>query len=256
MQDNIQTILGELTQLKEKLQLIRPLPSEVFHSLRNDFLVKSTYHSNAIEGNTLTVYETKAILEDGITIAGKSMREHLEAINHKQAIILTEEIVKNKETFSERLIKEIHAIILHGIDQSNAGLYRKHNVIISGASHTPPNHIEVPQLMSELMVWYNKNNELHPLEKAAMLHSKFVNIHPFIDGNGRTARLLMNLELMKAGYLPIIIENEQRFKYYEILDIAAVEGNYIPFIQFVANYEKLELQRYIEIIEMNDNGEK
>lgn len=256
MQYNIQTILGELTQLKEKLQLIRPLPSEVVHSLRNDFLVKSTYHSNAIEGNTLTVYETKVILEDGITIAGKSMREHLEAINHKEAIILTEDIVKNREIFSGRLIKEIHAIILHGIDQSNAGVYREHNGIISGARHTAPNHIKVPQLMSELMVWYYSNNELHPLEKAAMLHSKFVNIHPFIDGNGRTSRLLMNLELIKAGYLPIIIENEQRFKYYEILDIGAVEGNYVPFIQFVANYEKLELQRYIEIIEAHDNAEQ
>src|SRR5690625_3612794 len=139
MQGNMQTILGKLTRLKEKLYLQRSLPSELVRSLRNDFLVKSTYHSNAIEGNTLTVYETKAILEDGITIAGKSMREHLEAINHKQAIILTEEIVKNKETLSERSIKELHAIILYGIDQPNAGLYRKHNVIISGANHTPPN---------------------------------------------------------------------------------------------------------------------
>jgi len=254
MQGNMQSIFGKLTRLKEKLYLQRPLPSELVKSLRNDFLVKSTYHSNAIEGNTLTVYETKAILEDGITIAGKSMREHLEAINHKQAIILTEEFVKSKEILSERLIKELHAIILYGIDQSNAGLYRKHNVIISGASHTPPNHIEVPQLMADLIVWYNRKNELHPLEKAAMLHSKFVNIHPFIDGNGRTSRLLMNLELIKAGYLPIIIENEQRFKYYEILDIAAVEQNYIPFIEFIANYEKQELQRYIEVIEAHDNA--
>ena len=253
MQGNMQTILGKLTRLKEKLYLQRSLPSELVRSLRNDFLVKSTYHSNAIEGNTLTVYETKAILEDGITIAGKSMREHLEAINHKQAIILTEEFVKSKEFLSERLIKELHAIILYGIDQSNAGLYRKHNVIISGASHTPPNHIEVPQLMTDLIVWYNQKNELHPLEKAVMLHSKFVNIHPFIDGNGRTSRLLMNLELIKAGYLPIIIENEKRFRYYEILDIAAVEQNYNPFIEFIANYEGQELQRYIEMIEAHDN---
>src|SRR5699024_6416944 len=105
------------------------------------------------------------ILEDGIMIAGKSMREHLEAINHRQAIILTEEIVKNKETLSERLIKELHAIILYGIDQSNAGLNRKHNVIISGANHTPPNHIEVPQLMAELMVWYNKKTSYILLKK-------------------------------------------------------------------------------------------
>jgi len=110
--------------------------------------------------------------------------------------------------------------------------------------------------MAELMVWYNKKNELHPFEKAAMFHSKFLNIHPFIDGNSRTARLLMNLELMKAGYLPIIIENEQRFKHFEILDIATVEENYVPCIQFVANYEKLELQRYVEMIEAHDNAEQ
>lgn len=255
MQGNIQTILEKLTQLKERLHLLRPLPNELVKSLRNDFLVKSTYHSNAIEGNTLTVYETKAILEDGITIAGKSMREHLEAINHKQAIILTEEIVKNKEIISERVIKELHAIILYGIDQSNAAVYRKHNVIISGASHTPPSHIEISQLMTDLLVWYNTETERHPLEKAAMLHSKLVNIHPFIDGNGRTSRLLMNLELIKAGYLPVIIESEQRFKYYEILDIAAVKGNYTPFIQFIADYEKQEIQRYLEIIETHDNAE-
>src|SRR5690625_979606 len=255
MQGNMQTILGKLTRLKEKLYLQRSLPSELVRSLRNDFLVKSTYHSNAIEGNTLTVYETKAILEDGITIAGKSMREHLEAINHKQAIILTEEIVKNKDALSEILIKELHAIILHRIDQSNAGTYRKHDVLRSGASHTPPRYLARQQLMENLIVWYNKKPKLHPLVKATMLHSKFVNIHPFVDGNGRTARLLMNLELIKSGYLPIIIESEQRFTYYEVLDIAAVEGNFTPFIQFIADYEKHELQRYVELMEAHDNAE-
>lgn len=253
MQYNIQTILEKLTQLKDELDLQPPLPSELVKSLRKDFLVKSTYHSNAIEGNTLTLYETKAILEDGITIAGKSMREHLEAINHKQAIILTEDIVNNKDVLSERLIKELHAIILHGIDQLSAGRYRNENVIISGANHTPPNAIAIPQLMSDLIFWYNAKSDLHPLKKAVMLHSKFVNIHPFIDGNGRTSRLLMNLELIQSGYLPVIIENEQRFKYYELLDLAAVEGNYLPFIQFIAKYEEIELQRYLKLIKSHVN---
>src|SRR5699024_7836052 len=217
------------------------LPSELVKGLRNDYLVKNTYHSNAIEGNTLTIYETKAIIEDGITIAGKSMREHLEAINHKQAIILTEEIVKNKEAISERIMKELLAIILHGIGPLNAGVYRNQDVIISGANHTPLRYTVVPQLMTDLKEWYDENNDLHPVEKAAIFSSKFVNIHPFVDRNGRTSRLLMNLELIKAGYLPIIIEKEQRFKYYEVLDIAAVEVNYIPLIQFVIDYEQHEL---------------
>lgn len=201
-----------------------------------------------VGGTPLTVYETKAILEDGITIAGKSMREHLEAINHKQAIILTEDIIKNKEMMSERIIKNLHAIILHGIDSSNAGVYRRSNVIISGASHMSPDYIKVPQLMEELMEWYHQEQSLHPIEKAAMLHSKLVNIHPFTDGNGHTSRLVMNLELIKSGYLPIIIEKERRFQYYEVLDTAAVKQDYRPFIKFVIEYEDKELKRYIKFI--------
>src|SRR5699024_7315481 len=119
--------LNELTNLKQKIDKQRPLPSELVRGIQKDYLVKHTYHSNAIEGNTLTIYETKAILEDGITVAGKSMREHLEAINHKQAILLTEDIISNHEDLSEKLIKEIHAIILHGIDKAKAGVYRKSN---------------------------------------------------------------------------------------------------------------------------------
>lgn len=253
---HLQHVLGELTALNDRLHLLRPLPSQLVVRLKADFLIKSTYESNAIEGNTLTIYETKAILEDGITIAGKSMREHLEAINHKQAIILSEKIVKKDEGFSERIIKELHAIILHGIDQSNAGVYRSQNVIISGEKHTPPSYTEVSFLMKELIVWYSEEKDLHPLEKAVMLHSKFVNIHPFIDGNGRTSRLLMNLVLLKAGYLPVIIESERRFKYYEVLDIAATEGNYTPFIQLVADYELQELQRYLELIDEHKDSER
>ena len=247
MRDNIEDDLGKLLFLKQGLDKQRPLPSALVKNLQKDFLVKSTYHSNAIEGNTLTVYETKAILEDGITIAGKSMREHLEAINHKEAILLTEDIIKNKEMMSERIIKNLHAIILHGID-SNAGVYRKSNVIISGASHTLPDFMNVPQLMTDLINWYDQEYNLHPIEKAAILHSKFVNIHPFKDGNGRTSRLLMNLELIKSGYLPIIIEQEKRSQYYEVLDVAAVKEDYVPFIKFVMDYEDKELKRYMKLI--------
>lgn len=175
------------------------------------------------------------------------MREHLEAINHKQAILLTEDIINNHEDLSEKLIKEIHAIILHGIDKAKAGVYRKSNVIISGASHTPPAYFKVPQLMKELMDWYQHEKNLHPVEKAAILYSKFVNIHPFGDGNGRTSRLLMNFELMKQGYLPIIIEQDKRFRYYEVLDTAAVVNNFEPFVDFVRDYEYKELKRYLEL---------
>jgi len=242
------TKLDQITALKQKLDQRRPLSHHLIQSLQKDFLIKNTYHSNAIEGNTLTIYETKAILEDGITVAGKSMREHLEAINHKEAILLTEELINTKEGISERHIKDLHAIILHGIDNQHAGIYRMSNVIISGASHTPPDYINVPDLMHELIEWYHQEHDLHPIEKATLLHSQFVNIHPFIDGNGRTARLLMNLELLRSGYLPIIIEQERRSDYYQVLDTAAVTQDYEPFISFVMGYEYKELQRYMSLI--------
>ena len=146
-----------------------------------DFVIKSTYHSNAIEGNTLTVYETKAVLEDGITIAGKSMREHLEAINHKEAILVAEEIVQEEIPFSERVVKDLHSIVLNKIDRDNAGMYRNRNGIISGASYTPPDAFMVPQLMTDLFEWYRSSTELHPVKRTAILHSKFVNIHLFTE---------------------------------------------------------------------------
>ncbi|GAE32842.1 Fic family protein, partial [Alkalihalobacillus hemicellulosilyticus] len=179
------------------------------------------------------------------------MREHLEAINHREALLLTEDMINNEEIMSERLIKDHHAIILHGIDNRNAGVYRKSIVIISGASHTPPDYMSVPQLMSDLISWYSEENRLHPVEKAAILYSKFVNIHPFIDGNGRTSRLLMNLELVKLGYLSVIIEQEKRFNYYEVLDIAGTNKKYKPFVEFIMDYEVKELKRYVQLIKRN-----
>ncbi|ARJ38340.1 hypothetical protein SporoP8_05275 [Sporosarcina ureae] len=240
--------LDRLTSMKRSLDQRGPLSKELTRSLKEDFIIKSTYHSNAIEGNRLTVYETKAVLEDGIVIAGKSMREHLDAINHKEAILVAEEMMQRNQLFSEIVIKELHGNVLHSIDRANAGKYREQNVIISGASHTPPDAVVVPQLMTDLIGWYNAATDLHPVERAAILHSKFVNIHPFTDGNGRTARLLLNLELVRSGYLPVIIETERRFEYYELLDRAAVTGDYEGFVEFVVDYEAMELERYLSFI--------
>ena len=240
--------LDRLLLLKREVDQHLPLSKELARSLKEDFLIKSTYNSNAIEGNRLTIYETKVILEDGIVVVGKSIREHLEALNHKEAILVAEEIVQQNQPFSEIVIKELHGIVLHSIDRTNAGKYREQNVIISGASHTPPDAVMVPQLMRDLIEWYKHASDLHPVERAAVLHSKFVNIHPFTDGNGRTARLLQNLELMRSGYLSIIIETERRFEYYELLDKAAMSGEYGAFVEFVVDYEERELERYLEFI--------
>ena len=226
----------------------RPLPVHTVKSLREHLLIDWTYNSNAIEGNTLTIYETKVVLE-GITIGGKTMREHLEVINHRDAILYVEEIVRKNEPFSEWQIRNIHRLVLSKIDDENAGVYRKVDVRIGGAKHIPPSFYNLPGEMQRLMDWYeSEGSTLHTVERAALLSSKFVNIHPFVDGNGRTSRLLLNLELMKYGYPPIVIRKESRFQYYEALDKAAMTGDHSNFIALVAAELKSELDTYLKLV--------
>src|SRR5690625_468947 len=241
-------LLNQATALKNKLDEIRPLPESVVKDLREDFNIKNTYHSNAIEGNTLTLYETKAVLEDGITISGKSFREHAEANNHLEALEYVEDLINQDVPLTQRTIKDIHAIVLQGIDRSIAGKYRSTAALITGANHTPPSPEKIQDEMDKLMEWYESAEELHPVEKASMLHAKFVNIHPFADGNGRTSRLLMNFELMKAKYPPITIEKDERFKYYEVLDISGVKKDYGPFTEFVSERAVKTLEYYLSLL--------
>lgn len=227
-------LLNQIDAKKAMIDRKKPFPPHTLASLREKLLVEWTYHSNAIEGNTLTLSETKVVLE-GITVGGKKLREHFEVINHKEAILYIEEIVKNHEELSEWQIKNIHSIVLKGILPENAGVYRKENVFISGAEHIPPEYMQVPGQMTELIEWYlGEDQNLHAVERAAILHSQFVKIHPFVDGNGRTARLLLNLELMKGGYVPIVIKKEERVTYYNALGTSQVNGEHSLFINFVA----------------------
>lgn len=224
-----------IDELKKKLDQHRPLAPAMVKNLQEDLILRWTYHSNAIEGNTLTLLETKVVLE-GITVGGKALREHFEAINHREAIYYIEEIIRKEEPFSEWQIRNIHQLILKNIDDDNAGRYRQQNVLISGASKTPPDYTVLNEKMAQLIDWYNtKANQLHPIERAAKVHADFVSIHPFIDGNGRTSRLLMNLELMKSGYPPCVITVENRLAYYEALDQWMAFDNTQPFIQFVSD---------------------
>lgn len=171
-----------------ELEKYRPLPTNTLKSLRENMLVEWTYNTNAIEGNTLTISETKVVLE-GITIGGKSIREHLEVINHREAILFLEELVNKNEPFSERNIKDLHRLVLKNIDNENAGIYRHENVIISGAKHRPPEHLLIGAQMERMVTEYNERwREKHPIERAALLHGEFVKIHPFIDGNGQIGR--------------------------------------------------------------------
>lgn len=236
----------KVDQLKRELDASHPLPMATVQSLKKDFLVRNTYHSSAIEGNTLTIYETKAVLEDGIVVGGKSLKEHLEVINHKEASLYIEEHLE--ETVTEHFIKEVHALILSGIDRQAAGAYRKEEVRIAGATHdVTPSHL-IQDEMGQLVQWYNESSHLHPVERASRLHSKFVNIHPFRDGNGRTARLLLNFSLLSAGYLPVLFKVEERISYYEALDLAGAKGDCQPFIKMVVELEEASLQQYLALL--------
>lgn len=223
-----------MDSLKKSIDQHRPFSKRLADSLHEKLIVEWTYNSNAIEGNTLTLSETKVVLE-GITIGGKSMVEHLETINHREAILFVEDLISNKEPLSEWNTKNIHALILKGIDNLNAGKYRTENVVISGAKHIPPKHYEVGDLMQKLIAECQDEWEgFHPVVRATLLHGEFVKIHPFIDGSGRISRLLLNFELMKNGYTPIIIKNEERANYYDVLDLAHTTLNYEPFIKLVS----------------------
>jgi Fic family protein len=189
------------------------------------------------------------VLEHGTTIGGKSLREHFEAINHREAIFYVHEIIQKKEPFSEWQIRNIQQLILKNIDDENAGRYRTVNVEISGAGHNPPDCALLTDKMIQFVDWYHaKATTLHPIERAARVHADFVGIHPFVDGNGRTARLLMNLELMKVGYLPCIITVESRLKYYEVLDAWMSKKETQPFIQLVADAEMDAFKQYQRVV--------
>ena len=242
-EDYFKEVDEKLTKLNSK----RPLSKEATESLQNAINLEWTYNSNGIEGNTLTLKETKVVLE-GITIGGKSVKEHLEAINHENAIEYLDGLTKDKSEISEWNIKGLHQLILKGIDDDNAGRYRNHNVIISGAKHRPPEYIKVPELMEKLMMNYDEWDKYHPIIRAALLHGELVKIHPFIDGNGRTSRLIMNMDLMISGYVPVIIKKDNRLKYYEALDKAHTTGDYTDFVKIITEAENEMLDRYLDVV--------
>ncbi|WP_100404048.1 Fic family protein [Bacillus sp. FJAT-42315] len=235
----------QIDRKKAQLDALRPLPKYMVKSLREKLLLEWTYNTNAIEGNTLTLNETKVVLE-GITVGGKTMREHLEVINHREAIRYVEEIVQCAEELSEWQIKGLHRLVLKGIDDEYAGVYRDQQVFIAGAKHTPPAHYLIKEQMESLMEWYESEGQhLHPVTRGAMLHAIFVGIHPFIDGNGRTSRLLLNLELMKEGFPPVIIKVENRLAYYEALDKAHTVEDHSDFIDLVKKEVNDSLDLYL-----------
>ena len=214
MSEDINVLLKEVDVQKEQLSALRPLPEEALKKIQDALDIEYTYESNRIEGNTLTLQETALVVNEGVTISGKSMREHLEAINHAEAISYIKDIAKQDIEISERTIKEIHALILHGIDRENAGRYRTVPVMISGSTHMPPQPYLIEKQMEDFILRFKQMEaeKVHPVLIAAYLHDELVRIHPFIDGNGRTSRLLMNLYLLRHGYVIITLKGSNDAK--------------------------------------------
>ncbi len=238
-------IYRRIEEKKRELDSLRPLSPAALERLKNEFSIELAYHSNAIEGNTLTLRETKLVIEEGLTIRGKSLREHFEAINHHKAFELLESLLKRKK-LTESDILAIHAAVLAGSDESIAGHFRKINVRILGAIKSPPRFEKIPKLMAELVHSVNKNPEkLHPVEMAALTHHRLVEIHPFVDGNGRTARLLMNLLLLRQGYPITMILKVDRKRYYDGLR-QADQLNLKPFADFIARNVERSLDLYLD----------
>lgn len=238
---------NEVDNLKKELDSKRPIPKETLKSLEESINLEWTYNSNGIEGNTLTLKETQVVLE-GITVGGKSIKEHLEAINHQKAILYLNDLVKENNPITEWNIKSIHQLVLKNIDDENAGRYRRENVTIKGATHISPDYLKVPELMEKLVLNYKNWNNFHPIIQASLLHGELVKIHPFIDGNGRTSRLLINLDLMNHGYNHIIIKKEDRLKYYEALDKAHTTRDYTDFVKLITKLEMVMLKKYLELL--------
>lgn len=238
-----------IVEKKIRLDEKRPLATSFVNRLRKELMIEYTYDSNAIEGSTLTLNETRLVIEEGITIGKKPLSEVQGAKNHPEAIQFIEDLVYNSEEITEAKILQLHEIILKGIEP-DAGNYRNSGVILTGATFTPPRSSEVSQQVRDLLEWLNKNiEEYSPIELAAIFHHKFVRIHPFSEGNGRTARLLLNAILMKEGYPFIInITNKDRAKYLEALQEADM-GNLEAFVNFIARSSERILDIYINAIE-------
>ena len=242
----------QLDDLKKCLDSFRPLNTAQLLNLQSAWDTEYTYESNRIEGNTLTLSETSLVINDGITVGGKSMNEHLEAINHKEAVAYLRELAMGDAHLSESVIQSLHALILkNSKHHDERGRYRLVPVSITGTSYLPPQPWHVAKLMEDLLLGYEqKKATLHPVTLAADVHADLVGIHPFIDGNGKTSRLVMNLILLRAGFPIANISGEQntRLAYYQALNASHIAHDAAPFQALIASYVKSGLFRYLAMV--------
>jgi Fic family protein/DNA-binding XRE family transcriptional regulator len=246
--NNLLDLLEQIDTMKTKLDKFRQFDS---YRIAQALELEYTFESNRIEGNTLTLRETDLVINEGLTISGKSMREHLEVINHQEAIGYIKHLMEKNTLLNEREVLSIHNLILRGIHPEDAGRYRKVQVMIKGSAYMPPQPFMVAKEMEDFFIWYETNkNSMHPILLAGEMHERLVTIHPFIDGNGRTSRLVMNLILLQHGYVIANIKGDydSRMRYYNALETAQTKHNKEDFLLFVAQIEKESLERYISII--------
>lgn len=235
-----------LLEKRAKLVEIRNSNSEkLFDNFDKAFEVDYAHNSTAIEGNTLTLIETKVLLEDELSVANKSLREIYEVVNHNKAFAYVKKCISENKQLDEYIVKDIHSILMENI--LVGGVYRNVEVRITGAKHKPPAPSEMYYQIKEFFSNINSKSDLNPIELAAWTHAEFVKIHPFIDGNGRTSRLIMNYQLMRNEFLPVSINTEDRLEYFNLLEEYAVNGNLAPFVDFIAKLEEQQLDEYLSI---------
>lgn len=237
----------KVEELKNKLNSLRPLTEDELKRLNEEFMIEYTYDSNAIEGSTLTLEETALVLKENITIAEKPLNEHLSAIGHKDAYFYIEELIKNKLPLSEKEILNIHSLVL--MDRSEAkGKYRNVPVKILGSNAKVSEPYLIKPNIENLLTWY-QNDTINFIEKVTRFHLQFETIHPFLDGNGRTGRLILNFELMKHGYVPINIKYQDRRRYYDAFKQYNETEDISYMVDLICDYLIQEMTRYIIIKE-------
>lgn len=238
--------IADIEKLNEEIKAFRPLSEHVLKQIKEYYRIGLTFSSNAIEGNTLTETETKVIIEDGLTIGGKTLQEHLEVLGHSEAYDAIYSLAKKTEICEDDILF-LHKLFYYRIDSANAGKYRQLNVIITGSEHRPPNYKKVPDLMKHFCdKMLELKSKSHPVEYAALLHKGFVDIHPFVDGNGRTARLLMNLVLLQKGYAIAIIPPILRSDYISVLELSRKNEEF--FVNFISSVVYQSSRDYLRLL--------
>ena len=243
--------LETIDALKDKWNSLKPLDEIQLKKMEEYFKVKYTYESNKIEGNTLTYQETHLVINEGLTIGGKPVADHLEAINHSDAVDFVKDLVLGKEEITQRILLEIHYLVLKGVNQANAGEYRQVPVRISGSEHVPPQPFQLDVLMEGYFDQYRiQKKRVHPVILAAEMHERLVSIHPFVDGNGRTSRLVMNLILLKNGYTVTSLKGDDasRLRYYKALEGVQVNNDSTAFYTLILDCLEASLREHLEMV--------